>query len=169
MASTFVILRQEDSGSHEQGRAGHGGADGPVGTGWACLRDFSCCSARPTVTSCWIGSCLGRLTTIAMISKSFTALLVLLVLSTRADDIAAAATPDLDDDVLATQDNDYLRAVRPHRPKAPAEEDTPFSFRLNVPASSPSAASPTIAWFPHSSSSPWLSADLRSSIMSLQC
>ena len=95
--------------------------------------------------------------------------MVLLVLSTWADDIAAAATPDLDDDVLAAQDNDYLRAVRPQRPKAPAEEDTPFSFRLNIPANRRSTASPTMAWFPRSSSSPWLSADLLYSIMSLQC
>src|SRR5262249_5673133 len=100
---------------------------------------------------------------------SFTGLLVLLVLSVQADDIAAAATPDPNDDVLAAQDNDYLRAVPSQRPKAPAEEDTPFSFRVNVPANSPSAATPTAAWLPHSGSSPWLSADLLCSIMSLQC
>jgi hypothetical protein len=104
-----------------------------------------------------------------MISKSFTALLVLIILSSRADDIAAAATPDLDDDVLAAQDNDYLRAVRPQRPNLPAEEDTPFSFRLNVPANSPSTATPTLDWLPPSSASPWLCADLLYSIMSLQC
>jgi hypothetical protein len=104
-----------------------------------------------------------------MNSKSFTTLLVLLVLSVPADDIAAAATPDLDDDVLAAQDNDYLSAVRPERPKAAAEEDTPFSFGLNVPASSPTALTSTIAWLSHSSPSPWLSADVLYSIMSLQC
>ena len=104
-----------------------------------------------------------------MLSKSFIALLVLLLLSARADDIAAAATPDLDDDVLAAQDNDFLCAVRPQRPRAPAEEDTPFSFRFNVPARNSSTASPPIAWLTHYSSSPWLSADLLYSIMSLQC
>ena len=104
-----------------------------------------------------------------MLAKSFTALLVLLVLLVRADDIAAAATPELDDDVLAAQDNDFLRAVRPQRPRAPAEENTPFSFRLIVQVSSPSAITPAIAWLSHSSSSPWLSADLFYSIMSLQC
>src|SRR5215471_18741018 len=80
----------------------------------------------------WMGFCLGRLTTTAMISKSFTALLVLLVLSVKADDIAAAATPDLDDDVLAAQDNDYLPSVRAERRKVAAEENTPYSFELNV-------------------------------------
>jgi hypothetical protein len=104
-----------------------------------------------------------------MISKSFTCFLVLLVLSTWADDLAAAATPDLDDDVLAAQDNDYLPAVRLERRKVAAEENTPCSFGLNIPVSSPSAVSPTIAWRSHSSSSPWLSADLLYSIMSLQC
>jgi len=44
-----------------------------------------------------------------------TALLASLVLSARTDDIAAAATPELEDDVLAAQDNDYLSAVRPDR------------------------------------------------------
>jgi|SRR5262245_43278684 len=104
-----------------------------------------------------------------MISKSFTALLVLLVLSAWADDIAAAATPDSDDDVLAAQDNDYLPAVRPERPRAASNEVTPFSFGLNVPASCPSAVSPTTVRPPHSSPSPWLSADPLYSLMSLQC
>jgi hypothetical protein len=104
-----------------------------------------------------------------MISKSFTALLVLLILSARADDIAAAATPELDDDVLAAQDNDYLAAVRAERRKVAAEEITPYSFGFNIPVSSPNAITSTIAWLPHSSPSPWLSADLLYSIMSLQC
>jgi hypothetical protein len=104
-----------------------------------------------------------------MISKCFTALLVLLVLSVSVDDIAAAATPDLDDYVLAAQDNDYLPAVPPERPKAKLKEATPFSFGLNVPASSPNAVTPTTAWLSHSSPSPWLSADVLYSIMSLQC
>jgi hypothetical protein len=104
-----------------------------------------------------------------MISNSFTALLVLLVLSVPADDIAAAATPDLDDDVLAAQDNDYLSAVRPARPKAKPEEATPFSFGLKVPASGPTALTSTMAWLSHSSPSPWLSAHVPYSIMSLQC
>jgi hypothetical protein len=116
-----------------------------------------------------MGLCLGRLTTTAILSKSFTALLVLLVLSVRADDIAAAATPDLDDDILAAQDNDFLPGARSERPKAAAEENTPNSFGLNVPARSPRASTPTIARLPHSSPSPWLSADLLYSIMSLQC
>jgi len=115
------------------------------------------------------GLCLGDLTTIAMISKSFIALLVLLVLSVQADDIAAAATPDIDDDVLAAQDNDYLSSVRPEPRKVRAHENTQYSFGLTVPASSPSAVSPTIAFLPHSNPSPWLSADLLDSIMSLQC
>src|SRR5215472_1406902 len=76
----------------------------------------------------WMGFCLGRLTTTAMISKSFTALLVLLVLSVRADDIAAAATPELEDDILAARDEDYLSAVRPERRKVAAEEITLYSF-----------------------------------------
>ena len=114
-------------------------------------------------------SCLGRLTTTAMISKSFTALLVLLVLSVQADDIAAAATPDLDDDVLAAQDDDYLPAVRAERRKVAAEEIAPYSSELNVPVSRGSAKTPTISWFPHSSPSPWLSADLLYCIMSLRC
>src|SRR5262249_47671949 len=100
-----------------------------------------------------------------MISKSFAALLVLLVLSVRADDIAAAATPELDDDVLAAQDNDYLSPVRPERRKVRADENTPYSFGLNVPASSPSVVTPRS----HSTPSPWLSADLLYSIMSLRC
>jgi len=104
-----------------------------------------------------------------MIPKSFACFLGLLVLSVPADDITAAATPDLDDDVLAAQDNDFLPAARSERPKAAAEEDPPYSFGLNFPASSPSAGSPTIAWLPRSSPSPWLSADLLCSIMSLQC
>src|SRR5215471_11480082 len=102
-----------------------------------------------------------------MLSKSFIALLVLLVLSVRADDIAAAATPDLDDDVLAAQDNDYLSVVRPERCKVGADENTPHSFELNVPTSNPRAATPTIARHPHSSPSPWLSADPLYSIMLL--
>ena len=104
-----------------------------------------------------------------MLAKSFTALLIFLVLSVRADDIAAAATPELDDDVLAAQDNDYLSPVRPERRKPAAKENTPFSFGLTVPISSPSAITPALAWLSHSSSSPWLSADLLHSIMSLQC
>src|SRR5262245_23637801 len=104
-----------------------------------------------------------------MISKSFTSLLVLLVLSVQADDIAAAATPDLDDDVLAAQDNDYLPAVRPERLKAVAEADTPFSFGLKVPASSPSAVTPTISWLLHSRLSLGLCSDLLYSIMSIRC
>src|SRR5215471_3167988 len=102
-----------------------------------------------------------------MLSKSFIALLVLLVLSVQADDIAAAATPDLDDDVWAAQDNDYLRAVRPQRPKAPADEDTPHSFGLKVPVSSTRAVSRTTAFLPCSSPSPWLSADPFYCIVSL--
>jgi hypothetical protein len=116
-----------------------------------------------------MGSCLGRLTTTAMISKSFTALLVLLVLSVRADDIAAAATPEFEDDVLAARDHDYLSAARPERRKVAAEENTPYSFGLIVPVSSPSANSPTIAWLSHSNSSPWLSADLLYCIVLLKC
>src|SRR5215813_2103544 len=104
-----------------------------------------------------------------MLSKSFIALLVLLLLSVRADDITAAATPDLDDDVLAAQDNDYLPGVRSERTKAAADENTPHSFELNVPTSRPRASTPTIARIPHSSASPWLSADLLYCIMSLQC
>jgi hypothetical protein len=68
-----------------------------------------------------------------MISKSFTVLLVLLVFSVRADDIAAAATPDPDDDVLAAQDNDYLPAARLARTRAAQEQKTPFPFGLYVP------------------------------------
>ena len=104
-----------------------------------------------------------------MISKSFTALLVLLVPSVRADDIAAAATPELEDGVLAALDNDYPPAVHPARRKVAAEENTPYSFGLIVPISSPIAITPAIAWLPSSGSSPWLSADLLYSIMSLQC
>ena len=104
-----------------------------------------------------------------MISKSFTVLLVLLVLSVQADDIAAATTPDPDDDVLAAQDNDYLPSARSGRPKAAVEENTPNPIGLNVPASSPRAVTSTMAWLPSSGSSPWLSADLLYSTMSLQC
>jgi len=104
-----------------------------------------------------------------MLSKSFIALLVSLVLSVQADDIAAAATPDLDDDVLAAQDNDYLLGARSERSKAAAEENTPNPFGLNVPTSSPRAGTPTTVWLPPCGSSPWLSADLLYAIMSLQC
>ena len=104
-----------------------------------------------------------------MISNSFATFLVLLVLSTWADDIAAAATPDPDDDILAAQDNDYLPVVRPARPRAALAEAMPFAFGMNVRVSRPRAATPTLAWLPHSSPSPWLSADLLYSIMSLQC
>ena len=45
----------------------------------------------------------------------------------------------------------------------------PFSFGLNVQVSGASAVSPTIARLSHSSPSPWLSADLLYSFMSLQC
>jgi hypothetical protein len=104
-----------------------------------------------------------------MLSKSFTALLVFLVLSARADDIAAAATPELEDDVLAAQDNDFLSAARPERYKVRADKNTSYFFGLNVPASRPSAVTPTIAWLLPSSPSPWLSAGILYSIMSLQC
>jgi hypothetical protein len=104
-----------------------------------------------------------------MISKSFTAILVLLVLTVQADDIAAAATPDHDDDVLAAQDNDYIPAVRPERPGAAPEEVMPYSFGLNASASGPSAGSPGIVRLPHSSPFPRLSADRLYSLMSLQC
>jgi hypothetical protein len=104
-----------------------------------------------------------------MLSKSFTCFLVLLVLSVQADDIAAAATPDLDDDVLAAQDNDFLPAARSKRPKGAAEEDPAYCFGMNFPASRPSAGSPTIAWLPRSSPSPWFCTDLLCSIISLQC
>jgi hypothetical protein len=102
-----------------------------------------------------------------MISKGFTALLVLLVVSVRADDIAAAFAPELEGDVLAAQDNDYLSAVRPERCEVAAGENTPYSFGLLIPVSSPSANSPTIIWLSHSNLSPWRGADLLCCIMLL--
>jgi len=104
-----------------------------------------------------------------MISKSFTALLVLLVLSVRADDVAAAATPELEDGVLAARDNDHLPAILPERREIATEENPPYSFELSVPVSGRSANSPTMDWLSHSNSSPWLRADLLYCIVLLQC
>src|SRR5262245_57004254 len=100
-----------------------------------------------------------------MILKSFTSFLALLVLLTPAGDIAAAATPDLDDDILAAQDKDCLLAARPERPRFAPAEETPFSFGLSVPTNGPSASSPTLARV----LSAGLIADQLYSFMSLQC
>jgi len=132
-------------------------------------RAEACCGLTlAMITSFWFGSRLGRPTTTAMISKCITASLVLLVLSVRADDIAAAATPDPDDDVLAAQDNDYLPAARLARTRAARQQETPFPFGLNVPATSPIAAYSAMG-LPHASPFLWLRGDLLYSFMSLQC
>jgi len=67
-----------------------------------------------------------------MLAKSFNALLVFLVLSVQADDIAAAATPDPDDDVLAAQDNDF------RCPRHPGESQRQSLDLIVLPAASPS-------------------------------
>lgn len=98
-----------------------------------------------------------------MIAKTLAGILALAVLSTRADDIAAAATPDPDDDVLAAQDNDGLPAVGRQRPRVTPAETTPCSLGVRLPTRGRSALSPTAVRIPR------LGADLLYALMSLQC
>ena len=108
---------------------------------------------------------LGSTTTL----RSLTAILILLVMSTRADDTIAAYTPDPDDDILATQNNNYRPAIRAVRGRPVVEEEMPFLNGLDAQTSGCSAVAPTIVGLPYPQQSPWSGADLLYSFMSLQC
>ena len=104
-----------------------------------------------------------------MILRSHRFFLILLVLSTPVDDIVAAGTPDPDDDIFATENNNYVPAGREVRGKAMAGEERPLLYRLDVPTSSPSVASPAIFGLPDASRFPWLSTNPLYFFMSLLC
>jgi len=69
-----------------------------------------------------------------MAIKSLICLMILGLLSSRADDLQAAATPDPDDDILAAQDNQYLSVVPGARLKTFQDAEWRMYAGLNVRA-----------------------------------
>jgi hypothetical protein len=104
-----------------------------------------------------------------MILRSLGSFLILVVLLGRADDIVAADTPDPNDDILATQDNDYLPAVPAIRPNSTVAKRLPLLYGLNAQTSGCRAVTSTVVRLPFPNPSPWLGADPLYSLMSLQC
>jgi len=70
-----------------------------------------------------------------MVLKYLTYLLIGALLCTHVDDLQAACTPDVVDDVLAAQDNEYLLAVPDNELKPAPDEDTP-SFHKRIAGAS---------------------------------
>jgi hypothetical protein len=104
-----------------------------------------------------------------MVLKSLISLLVLLLLSSQALDLQAALTPDPDDDILATEDNEYLPVVTDHRLRAAPADELPVYCRLNAGASGPLPIVAHDTLFTHCQ--PFLSffADPLCVLMSFQC
>ena len=103
-----------------------------------------------------------------MALKSFVFLLVLALLSSRADDLRAAATPDPDDDVLAAQDNEYLPVATDHRLRIGPNDDTSVGTPKAGISDQLPLASSAAASLP-SKPAPFLPRDPLSSLMSFQC
>jgi hypothetical protein len=95
--------------------------------------------------------------------------LILLVLAVPADDIVAADTPDPDDDIFATQNNNFLVAVRAHRGRPAEGEAPPLLCGLDAQTSGCSAITPAIVRLLYPNRFPWLLADPLYYFMSLQC
>ena len=103
------------------------------------------------------------------IRRIFSAYLVLLVFSAWADDIWAAATPDPDDDILASQDNDFLPSVRREQFRATPEDEVPIAYGFKCTTGGVSAEAPTLVQPPSNATFPPIIADLLHTLMSLQC
>jgi hypothetical protein len=103
-----------------------------------------------------------------MVFRSHSFLLILLVLSTPVDDIVAAGTPDPEDDILATENNNFVPAVREGRGRPITDEETPL-HGSNDQAIDCSAVTPTTFRLRNSNCFPWLGADLLYFFMSVQC
>jgi|SRR5262245_50496300 len=103
-----------------------------------------------------------------MALKSFVFLLVLALLSSRADDLRAAATPDPDDDVLAAQDNEYLPAATDHRLRIGPNDDTPVGTTM-AGISDPLPLASSAALSLPSRPATFLSRDPLSILMSFKC
>jgi hypothetical protein len=104
-----------------------------------------------------------------MILKILTHLVIILPLSSRWDDIQAAATPDPDDDVLAAQDNDYLPAIHNAKPKVSPNAGPPFHRGLNVRVRGSRGTASDTAWLAHALPFLSLFPDPLHVLMSLQC
>ena len=104
-----------------------------------------------------------------MIRRIFSTFLVFLVFSAWADDIWAAATPDPDDDILASQDNDFLPSVRREQFKAPPEDEVPIAYGLKCTTGCASAEVPSLVQFHCKASFPPFIADVLRTLMSFQC
>jgi hypothetical protein len=103
-----------------------------------------------------------------VIFRSHRFFLILLVLSTPVDDIVAAGTPDPDDDIFATENNNYVPAVREGRGRPIAGEETPL-YGFNDQTSGCTVITPTTFRHPNSTICPWLGVDLLYLFMSVQC